>query len=562
MPDHRKTPRSPDPSTPRQELGAALWRLSDLVRADERSRSFRAKAYRRAVWSLDDLEPDLTDPPEKALSIPGIGTGVLRLIEEFRESGRLELLERLEHAYPAQSARIRRLPRMTPAILRALKGELGVDTSADLIAAIEAGGVEALRGVGPATAERWAATLQLAPSSGSIPSFQAHVLADAFGRHLLHHLGGTVDAAGALRRMEEWVETIDLVFGIDDVTVGREFLEGTAVARFVGVGSMGERVLRAHEGVGVNVHVVSPTEVGTRLLQATGPPDHVEALILDLDIEPPTEADIYARRDRVWVPPPARSLPSEIARNVVRLDEIRGDLHVHSDRSPDGRMSLREIFLEAVQRGYEYVLITDHTSGLRFGGLNEATLEEQRGEILKVSAEFPELVVLQGAELNIGRDGSLDIDDVALSGLDIAVAGLHSHFDLDRSEQTDRVLKALSHPVVRVLAHPTGRRIGNRPAIDLEVEALIAAAVGNHVALEVNGHRDRLDLPVELAAIAAAAGALLAANSDSHRIGEMGNVANSVATMQRAGVSAASVVNTLPVDQFRAWISAGSTSAK
>ena len=562
MTDQRKTPRSPHSSTPRQDLGEALWRLSDLVRADERSRSFRAKAYRRAVWSLDDLEPDLSDPPETALSIPGIGAGVLRLIEEFRECGRLELLDRLEHAYPAQSARIRRLPRMTPAILRALKGELGVDTSADLTAAIAAGGVKALRGVGPATAERWAATLQLAPSIRSIPSFQAYVLADAFGRHLLRHLGGSVEPAGALRRMEEWVETLDLVSGIDDVTAGREFLEGTAVARFVGVGPMGEMVLRAHEGVGVSVHVVSPIEIGTRLLQATGPPAHVEALILDLDGEPPTEADIYARRDRVWVPPPARSLPTEIAANVVRLDEIRGDLHVHSDRSPDGRMSLREIFLEAVHRGYVYLLITDHTSGLRFGGLNEAALEGQREEIQKVSAEFPELVVLQGAELNIGRDGSLDIDDEALRGLDMAVAGLHSYFDLDRFEQTDRVLRALSHPVVRVLAHPTGRRIGNRPAIDIDLDSVIAAAIENHVALEVNGHRDRLDLSAELAAKAVAAGALLAANSDSHRIGEMGNVANSVATMQRAGVSAASAVNTMPVDQFRAWISSGSRGAK
>ncbi|HWL48809.1 MAG TPA: PHP domain-containing protein [Acidimicrobiia bacterium] len=549
-------------STPRQDFGEALWRLSDLVRADERSRSFRAKAYRRAVWSLDDLAPDLSDPSERALSIPSIGAGVLRLIEEFRERGGLDLLDRLEQLYPAESAKIRRLPRMTPVILRALKGELGVDTSADLITAIEAGGVEALRGVGPATAERWAATLQLAPSPASIPSFQAYVLADVLGAHLRRHLGGTVEVAGAVRRMEEWVDTIDVVSGVDDVRTGREFLEGTAVARFIGDGPSGETVLRAHDGADVRVHVMSPAQVGTRLLQATGPPGHVEALIADLGGESLTETEIYARNARIWVPPPARALPAEIATNVVRLDAIRGDLHVHSDRSPDGRMSLQEIFLEAVNRGYEYVLITDHTSGLRFGGLDEAALEEQREEIQKVSGGFPDLLVLQGAELNIGKDGSLDIDDESLSGLDIAVAGLHSYFDLDDSEQTDRVVAALSHPVVRVLAHPTGRRIGTRPAIDIDLETVVAAAIEHDVALEVNGHRDRLDLSAELAAMAIAAGALLAANSDSHRVGEMGNVANSVATMQRGGVSAASVVNTMPVEQFRTWISHGSTGAQ
>ena len=540
-------------STPRQDFGEALWRLSDLVRADERSRSFRAKAYRRAVWSLDDLAPDLSDPSEKALSIPGIGPGVLRLIEEFRESGELDLLERLEHLYPAESAKIRRLPRMTPVILRALKGELGVDTTGELISGIEAGGVEALRGVGPATAERWAATLRLAPSTASIPSFQAQVLADAIGKHLLRHLGGTVQAAGAVRRGEEWVETVDLVAGIDDVAAGHEFLEGTAVARFVGEGPMGEIVLQTHEGAAAHVHLVRPSALGGKLLEVTGPDGHARPLLAGIDSEGLTESEIYERNGLLWVPPAARAFDPEIAQSVVRNGQINGDLHLHTDLSPDGRMSLFEIAAEATERGYEYILISDHTIGLRFGGLDSAGLEHQRVIIEETRARFPDLLVLQGAELNIDRDGSLDIDDEALGRLDFAVAGVHSHFGLDRIEQTARVLKALGHPAVRVLAHPTGRRIGNRPAIDLDIDAVIAAAVENHVALEVNGHRDRLDLSTEHAAVAVAGGALLAANSDAHRIGEMGNVANSVATMQRAGVAPSSVVNTMSVGAFREW---------
>ena len=137
----------------RRELGAALWRLADLVRADERRRSFRAKAYRRAVWSLDDLSPDLSDPPETILSTPGIGAGVLRLIIEFEETGSLDLLDRLQQLYPTDVSTMRRLPRMTPSILRLLKGELGVETTEQLRGAIESGAVEALRGVGPGTAE-------------------------------------------------------------------------------------------------------------------------------------------------------------------------------------------------------------------------------------------------------------------------------------------------------------------------------------------------------------------------------------------------------------------------
>jgi DNA polymerase (family X) len=266
-----------------------------------------------------------------------------------------------------------------------------------------------------------------------------------------------------------------------------------------------------------------------------------------------SESEIYKRNGRLWVPPAARALDTQIAESVILNSQIKGDLHLHTDLSPDGRMSLSEIAAEATDREYEYILITDHTTGLRFGGLDGAGLDRQRGMIEQAREGFPDLLVLHGAELNIDRDGTLDIDDEALSRLDFAVAGVHSYFDLDRFEQTARVLKALGHPVVRVLAHPTGRRIGNRPALDLDIDAVIDAAIENQVALEVNGHRDRLDLSAGLAAMAVTAGAVLAANSDSHRIGEMSNVTNSVTTMQRAGIAASSVVNTMSVGAFREW---------
>lgn len=507
------------------------------------------------MWSLDELTPDLSDPQERALSVPGIGAGVLRVIEEFRADGRIELLDQLGALYPAHVARIRRLSRMTPAILRSLKGELGVETVGDLVAAVETGGVEALRGVGPATAERWARTLGLAPAPDAIPAFQAWTLAEALCRHLRRHLGGPVEAAGSVRTMEEWVESVELVAGVVDARSGQRFLEATSVARFVGSSPTGETRLRAHEGVKIAVHLVPPAHVETRLFQVTGPVSHVNELLAVSDDPALTESEIYAGSGREWVPPPARGFADATAAGVVRLGEIRGDLHLHTNRSPDGRLSLDEILLEAVDRGYEYVLITDHTSGLRFGGLDEEALEAQRADIDEARSRFPDLLVLHGAELNIGPDGSLDIDDDALALLDMAVAGLHSHFDLGRAEQTNRVVAAMRNPVVRILAHPTGRRLGTRPAIELDMEAVVSNAVENWVALEVNGHRDRLDLSAALTSHAVSSGAMLAANSDAHRIGEMGNIANAVATIQRAGIRPDSIVNTMPVGTFRAWLS-------
>jgi DNA polymerase (family X) len=431
---------------------------------------------------------------------------------------------------------------------------LGVERASDLVAAIESGGAESLRGVGPSTAERWAEILDLAPSTHAVPAFRAAVMASDLVRHLRRHLEGDVWPAGEVRRMEEWVGTVELVAAVDDLDDARSFFEETAVARFIGQRDRDAVILRSHDGTDLLVHLVTPRLVGARLLEATGPPGHAGPLLATVGDEPLTEVQIYQRSGQEWVPPPARGLPTENAAGVVRVEQIRGDLHLHTNESPDGRISLFEILSEAMDRGYEYVLITDHTSGLRFGGLDGEGLLRQADEIEAIRPRFPDLVVFHGAELNIGRDGSLDVDDDVLSRLDMAVAGVHSNFDLDRNEQTARVLLAMEHRVVRVLAHPTGRRIGTRPAIDLDIDAVIAAAVVNHVALEVNGHRDRLDLSAPLAARAVAAGALLSADSDSHRIGEMGNIANAVATMQRAGVVPGSVVNALPRARFTDWV--------
>ncbi|MGH8873547.1 MAG: hypothetical protein ACRDWS_16425 [Acidimicrobiia bacterium] len=539
----------------RQALGAALWHLSDLVRADERSRSFRAKAYRRAVWSLDDLGPDLAEPPETMLSVPGIGPGVLKLIEEFRSSGRIAQLERLEGQYPHDVARLRRLPRMTPALLRSLKGELGVEVTADLIAAVESGGVTTLRGVGSPTAERWARILELAPSPEAVPAYQAAVLADSLRRHLFRHLGAETQIAGQLRRTDEWVDLIELIAEVGDFETAMSFLEETAVARLEGHTDRPGVSLRTHEGMSAHVHLAAPGRSGALLLEKTGPPGHTEPLLADIHDDTLTEVAIYARNGKMWIPPAARELGPDTAEEVVRMGQIRGDLHLHTDWSPDGRMGLVDVLSGAVDRGYEYVLITDHTSGLRFGGLDGQALSRQREDIETMRDRFPGLAVMHGAELNIARDGSLDIDEDGLSLLDMAVAGLHSNFDLDRAEQTDRVLRAMQHPVVRVLAHPTGRRIGIRPPVELDMEAVIVAASKNQVALEVNGHQDRLDLSAPLAAEAAAGGAMLVANSDAHRLGEMGNIANSVATMQKAGVGPGLVINTMPLDRLQAWVS-------
>lgn len=540
-------------SPPRRRFAAELWHLADLVRADERSRSFRSKAYRRAVWSLDDLSPDLDQPGEELIQVPGIGPGVAALIEEFRRTGGLKQVEALESLYPRQVDRMRRLPRANPTLLRGIKTELGVETIDDLRQALDTGALATMRGLGETTIELWRRILDLPLGAEAIPSHRAWVLASQLRDHLERHLDATVSEAGQVRRVDDWVESIDLVVAVEDRAYARHFLELTAVASLSKPVDDQIHRLRTHDDVAVTVHLVSPSGFGTTLVRATGPPAHVEEVIADGSPALPSEVEAYRMRDLEWVPPAARGLSLDRAGRAVRVDDLRGDLHIHTDWSPDGRVPLLEMARACLARGYRYLLVSDHTKGLRFGGLDEEAVERQARLIRRIRATLPGLALFHGAELNIEPSGDLDLPDSVLGGLDFAIAAVHSRFDLGREEQTKRVMKALRHPVVKVLAHPTGRRIGIRPPLDLDLDALFAVAAEEGVALELNGHRDRLDLSAELTERALAAGCRLAANSDAHRLPELSNIENGVATAQRAGLRPEQVVNTFELDDFLAW---------
>ena len=533
----------------RRAFATQLWRLADLTRASERHRSFRAKAYRRAVWSLDHLDPDLDADDERLLATAGIGPGIAALVSEFRSQGRLLRLDSLEASYPTESRRLRRLPRMSPKLLSQLKVSLGVDTREDLALAIDTGAASSLHGVGEATLELWSRILALSPGPEHVPANEAWEMSRVLATHIEEHLRCQVVIAGAVRRLEEWVDAINLVVVTDDIESVESFLsESAALAEMVRAD--GSRMMgRTHDEQWVVADISPPPRAGTTLIAATGPPAHARSVVALGNFA--TEDDAYRAAGSPWIAPPARGLAGDAAARVVTVDDIEGDLHIHTEASPDGRMTLDQLAAEAESRGYRYLLITDHTHGLRFGGLGPEALAAQAVELSGTRASS--CLLLHGAEVNIDADGLLDIGDDTISLLDLVVAGVHSHFSLGQVEQTHRLVKALSHPAVRVLAHPFGRRIGIRPPIDIDFPAVVEAAVAGSVAFEVNGHRDRLDLPVTWIEVAADAGAVFAASSDAHRVSEMLNVENAVASLQRAGVGPERVVNAMPLEEFLAW---------
>jgi DNA polymerase (family 10) len=539
-----------DRGSPRQRLAFLLWKLADLIQADQRRRSFRAKAYRRAIWSLDDLSPLLDDSDDHVLAVPGLGAGMVRLIDEYRSTGHLSELDRLLSSYPAEAGRLRRLPRMTPQILRGLKQEAGVETPKDLVGAIETGGALLVKGVGALTAERWLDLLEAWPSEG-VPSHQGWALAVILSNHLRSHLGTRVEIGGEVRRVTEWVTQLDLLIESADPRATRQYMRSSVVGIAVEPGAETPEVLVTPAGVDLHFEITPEAQWGTNLIRVTGPADHVA------NLEPMgafrSESAAYSSVGWEWVPPAARA-SSPPAPDLVDVGMIKGDLHIHSAASPDGRMSLDSIAGSLMAKGYEYAVITDHTIGLRFGGLDGDALRRQRLDVERVRSSLPGLTLLHGAEINLDRDGAPDIDEESLNSLDLVVAGVHSDFDLSIEEQTQRVIRGLTHPSVGILAHPTGRRVGLRAPLKLDLQRVVEAAVKYGVALESNGHRDRLDVSAELAHMAGEQGAVFVVNSDAHRIGEFDNIENAVATLQRAGIERRHVVNTLPRSEFLDWL--------
>ena len=542
----------------KQALGTRLWSLADLTRAGATRREFRSRAYRQAVWSLDDISAALGESFEELVSVPGIGAGVARLISEFREKGSIDQLDRLEADLPLEAGRLRLLPRMTPGRLRWLKSEAGVETFHDLVNAITEERLDGLKGVGPETARLWRERSVSLQSSGLTP-LAAHYWSFRLASHIERHVAGAeLTVSGAVRRLDEWVDEIDMVAAeADGVT---RFMEQSAIV--TGSEDFAGGVRFETLGATLNLFTPGPGTTAAAIFRTTGPVEHVDAVIRSsgdpgrVDLAQ-TETDIYRSSGLSFVPPPARSGILEVPGALVGPEHLRGDLHLHSDWSPDGRQTIEELVHTARARGLEYIAITDHAKGLRFGGLDEERIERQREAIERIRSQHPDIVILHGSELNIDRSGDVDFDDRVLGRLDLTIAAVHSHFGLDREEQTRRLLTAISNPKVNVIAHLTGRRIGIRPPIDLDLDLVLTAAAETGTALEVNGHLDRMDAPAELVRRAREMGGLFAANSDAHRGVELANVAHSVGILQRGLVTHSQVVNTWPVADLLDWVALG-----
>ena len=569
-------------------LAAVFGELVQLTILEEGDpNSFRVRAYERARETILSHRGELGALSEKELTkLDGIGSSTAKKIREFFQSGAIAKVEELRKKYPPEFVELSRIPGLGPKTLARLRAELGVRNVEDLRAALAGQKLREVKGLGEKAEQK----IRLAVERiGTAAKENRRPIAEAMpiARELVAALEAlpAVERAqycGSLRRLRETVADVDIVVASREPSSVREaFLKMPAVREVLGGGDTKTSVLTA-TGLQVDLRVVDPRSFGAACQYFTGSKAHNIRLrqralergwllneygLTDNEtgrvIASETEEDVYRALGLPLVPPPMREDRGEIERAEagellpdVRLADVRGDLHVHTSLSGDGRSPLEDVLAAATARGYEYLAITDHAEDLYMNGVSRQELALQRTRIDALRGSCPAMAILHGAELNIGRDGRLDYDAAFRRTLEWCVAGVHSLFDLGRDEQTRRVLAAMEDPTVHAIAHLTGRRIGHRQGIDVDVDAVLKKAEETGTALEINAALGRLDLSSDVLYRARGRDVTFVIGTDTHHVREMERMEWGVSQAMRGFVDPARVANLWPRERFLAWAQA------
>lgn len=573
-------------TSPNDSLLALFRELVTLTVIDEGSpNAFRARAYENAMEAISSYRGDLSALSERELTaLDGIGKSTANKIREFFDQGRITKLEELRKKYPPAFVELTKIPGLGPKTVLRLKKELGVENLDDLKAAIAQKKLRGMHGLGPKMEEK---ILHAIERQGQTGKEKRRPIAEALpiARELVAALAALPEVeraqyCGSLRRFRETVADVDIVAASSNPSaVMEKFVSLPGVGEVIGSGETKTSVLTA-TGLQVDLRIVGLGQFGAACQYFTGSKAHNIKLrqralargwllneygLSNAEtgevIASETEEAIYQALGLVYIPPPLREDRGEIERAAERtllppvlLDELRGDLHVHTSLSGDGKSPLAEMVAKAAERGYSYVAITDHAENLAMNGVSREQLREQRVEIEALRKRHPKMTILHGAELNIGRDGGVDYDEAFRRELDWSVAGVHSHFDLGEAQQTRRILKAMEDPTVHAIAHLTGRRIGRRRGIELDIDAVLQKAVETGTAIEINAALGRLDASSEVLFRARGLDITFVVSTDAHHTRELARMEWGALQSTRGWVELSRIANSWPRKKFLAWV--------
>lgn len=565
-----------------REIAEILRRIGDMMDILGENR-FKVLAYRRAADNILNLGQDIRAYWQAGSleEIPGIGKAIAEKIDELLTTGHLEFYERLQDQVPPGVVSLLEIPDVGPKTAKLLWEQMGLQSVAEVEAAARTGKLRNLPGLGAKSEAKILAGIEtLYRRSDRLPLGTAWPVANDLLKGLQAACSAVVQAAvaGSLRRMRSTIGDIDLLAASEEPTAVMQALAALPQVAEMTLSGQTKTTVRLHNGLQVDLRVLEPERWGAALQYFTGSQAHnvrvremaqKQGLSLSeygfkrhdgSEILCPNEADVYETLGLPWIAPEMREDRGEIqaamGRELPRLvewDDIQGDLHAHSDWS-DGAGSLAEMAEAARERGYRYLVISDHTQSLGVAnGLTPERLRAQRAEIDALNRLWDDFSLLQGCELEIKADGSLDFPDAVLAELDFVVASVHTSLRQEREQITTRMMNAVNNPYVDVIGHPSGRILGQREESAVDLDAVIAAAAQTGTALEVNSIPSRLDLDDVHVRRALDLGVRIAINSDAHHPGGLDSLSFGLATARRGWAMAPDVLNTMTWEQLEAW---------
>ncbi len=569
-----------------QELSKIFFEMADLLEME--GVSFKPFAYRKVALSLDSLKEDVGEiyrskGLEALQEIPGVGEGIAKAIEEYLKNGKIKSLAELKKKLPMKIDELSKVESLGPKKIKVLYEKLGVKNLKDLAKSAKAHKIAPLFGFGEKTEKNILQGLEF--------------LKQSKGRFLLGEIMPAVkiieerlkarkeikeiSVAGSVRRRKETIGDIDILIVSDNLKKTGDFFVSMPEVKKIWAEGLTKCSVRFREGFDIDLRMVPQKSFGSALQYFTGSKEHniatrkiaiEKGLKLseygvfksEKQIAGKTEEEVYKAIGLPFIAPEMREDDGEIQAAVkkelpvlVELKDIKGDLHCHSSFEAPGqdRSSIEEMCERAIEMGYEYIGISDHTKFLRIeSGLNEKQLLKQHEKIRKLNSEFgvqnKKFRILHGCEANILNDGSIDIKDEVLEKLDYVIAGVHSSLKMPKQEMTQRIIKAMQNPNVDIISHPTGRLIGRRDEYQMDFDKILEVAKETGTILEINSSPLRLDLNGFNIRRAKSRGVKMIINTDSHKKGQLDLMEYGVWQARKGWAGKGDIINTLSVEEL------------
>jgi len=576
-----------------KSIATILYETADLMEIQGED-SFRIRSYRRAAEAIESLPQaisELVGDRKKLLEIPGIGKGMAANLEEIFKKGKLQVHSELLKKYKPTILELMKIQGMGPKTLALIWDAFQVSDVAGVEKLARAGKLRGLPRMSEKTEQKLLKAIEnYRRVSGRFRLDQAAELAQKLAEHLKGAAGvDKITSAGSLRRGRETVGDLDLlVTGKASTNAKQREAVIKKILAFPGISEVlakGENKLsfKLHGGMQVDIRLLAPESFGAALMYFTGSKSHNVALrqrALTLGytlneyalarvkdekrVAGKTEAEIYGKLGLDYIPPEMRESQGEIEAaeehalpGLIAEEDIRGDVHMHTTTT-DGRNTIEEMAEAARARGYAYIAITDHSKNLAMAnGLDDKRALEHIQKIRAADEKTQGIKILAGIEVDILAEGELDLSDSVLEQMDVVVASVHSHFQQEPAQMTERLLRAVANPNTSILGHPTGRLLLRREAYAFDLQAVLKAAAQRGVAMELNAFPDRLDLCDVHLRMAKAQGVKVVINTDSHHTSHLANIRYGILQARRAWLTPADVLNTLPLPQFAAAMKRG-----